>query len=254
MFSGATTSSDLRSSSATTMSLGSASGLASGLGGVVSPSTSVLSDVMFQEDFVLSGSGGRKKTKQAGTNSSGANGRGRTSSISSVSHLALANGNDNDEGGDDNVEELAKEDPLATQVWRMYARTKAQLPHAQRMENLTWRMMALALRRKKQAEADEEARRAEDELRTNEDNGGAMGSKPASAAAYVESREEQRASANLQSQNREISSSFLLRVKSGTNSEHVADDERRGRAPGKGKAKMTIVGFGDGDDEDEEAE
>jgi hypothetical protein len=26
----------------------------------------------------------------------------------------------------------------------MYARTKATLPHAQRMENITWRMMALA--------------------------------------------------------------------------------------------------------------
>lgn len=49
-------------------------------------------------------------------------------------------------------EALAKEDPLATQVWRMYARNKATLPHAQRMENLTWRMMALALKKKKEDE------------------------------------------------------------------------------------------------------
>lgn len=49
-------------------------------------------------------------------------------------------------------EVLAKEDPLATQVWRMYARNKATLPHAQRMENLTWRMMALALKKKKEDE------------------------------------------------------------------------------------------------------
>lgn len=34
----------------------------------------------------------------------------------------------------------------------MYARTKAGLPHAQRMENLTWRMMALALRRRREEE------------------------------------------------------------------------------------------------------
>lgn len=47
-------------------------------------------------------------------------------------------------------EQLAKEDPLATQVWKMYARTKVTLPHAQRMENLTWRMMALALKKKKE--------------------------------------------------------------------------------------------------------
>jgi GATA-binding protein len=33
------------------------------------------------------------------------------------------------------LEQLAKDDPLATKVWKMYARTKANLPHAQRMEN-----------------------------------------------------------------------------------------------------------------------
>jgi GATA-binding protein, other eukaryote len=48
-------------------------------------------------------------------------------------------------------EKLAKEDPLATQMWKMYARTKAHLPHAQRMENITWRMMALELRKKEEA-------------------------------------------------------------------------------------------------------
>ncbi|KAI9442111.1 hypothetical protein H4582DRAFT_2109820 [Lactarius indigo] len=46
----------------------------------------------------------------------------------------------------------ASQYPLATQVWKMYARTKANLPHAQRMENLTWRMMALALKKKKDDE------------------------------------------------------------------------------------------------------
>jgi GATA-binding protein, other eukaryote len=34
----------------------------------------------------------------------------------------------------------------------MYAKTKASLPHGQRMENLTWRMMALALKKKKEDE------------------------------------------------------------------------------------------------------
>ncbi|TFK53595.1 hypothetical protein OE88DRAFT_1262860 [Heliocybe sulcata] len=50
-------------------------------------------------------------------------------------------------------EEMAKKDPLATQVWKMYAKQKATMPHAQRMENLTWRMMALALKKKKEDEA-----------------------------------------------------------------------------------------------------
>ncbi|KAF8274421.1 hypothetical protein EI94DRAFT_1713379 [Lactarius quietus] len=48
-------------------------------------------------------------------------------------------------------------DPLATQVWKMYARTKANLPHAQRMENLTWRMMALALKKKKEDETKQDS-------------------------------------------------------------------------------------------------
>ncbi|KAJ3896245.1 hypothetical protein GG344DRAFT_36990 [Lentinula edodes] len=47
----------------------------------------------------------------------------------------------------DDAAQFAKEDPLATQVWKMYARTKAGLPHKQRMENITWRMMAMALKR-----------------------------------------------------------------------------------------------------------
>ncbi|TFY55550.1 hypothetical protein EVJ58_g8173 [Rhodofomes roseus] len=54
--------------------------------------------------------------------------------------------------GDADPEMLQREDPLATQVWKMYARTKATLPHAQRMENITWRMMALALKKKKEDE------------------------------------------------------------------------------------------------------
>ncbi|KAH9935591.1 uncharacterized protein B0H18DRAFT_976418 [Fomitopsis serialis] len=54
--------------------------------------------------------------------------------------------------GETDPEILQRDDPLATQVWKMYARTKATLPHAQRMENITWRMMALALKKKKEDE------------------------------------------------------------------------------------------------------
>lgn len=47
----------------------------------------------------------------------------------------------------EDIEEERAKDPLATQIWRLYARTKAQLPHKERLENLTWRMMAMRLRR-----------------------------------------------------------------------------------------------------------
>ena len=53
---------------------------------------------------------------------------------------------------DSNIEQSSKNDPIASQVWKMYAKQKASLPNGQRMENLTWRMMALSLRKKREAE------------------------------------------------------------------------------------------------------
>lgn len=53
----------------------------------------------------------------------------------------------------DNPEELQKKDPLGTQIWKLYSRTKSRLPNQERMENLTWRMMAMNLRRREQMQA-----------------------------------------------------------------------------------------------------
>ncbi|ORY32497.1 hypothetical protein BCR39DRAFT_504239 [Naematelia encephala] len=64
------------------------------------------------------------------------------------------------------AEELAKTDPLAAQVWKAYAKARETMPNGQRMENLTWRMMHLTLRRQeelaaiKEAEEREQARQA----------------------------------------------------------------------------------------------
>ena len=57
----------------------------------------------------------------------------------------------NDELG--SPDEMQKKDPLATQIWRLYSKTKKQLPNQERMENLTWRMMAMSLRKRRQEEA-----------------------------------------------------------------------------------------------------
>jgi GATA-binding protein len=57
----------------------------------------------------------------------------------------------------ENPDEMRQKDPLATQIWRLYSRTKSRLPNQERMENLTWRMMALNLRRKER-EREEQAR------------------------------------------------------------------------------------------------
>lgn len=53
----------------------------------------------------------------------------------------------------DNAEEMQKKDPLGTQIWKLYSRTKSRLPNQERMENLTWRMMAMNLRRREQMQA-----------------------------------------------------------------------------------------------------
>ena len=45
---------------------------------------------------------------------------------------------------------MTKQDPSVTQVWKMNVRTKAIQPFAHRMENITWRMMTLALQKKRE--------------------------------------------------------------------------------------------------------
>jgi GATA-binding protein len=54
--------------------------------------------------------------------------------------------------GLESPDEMQKKDPLATQIWRLYSRTRSQLPNQQRMENLTWRMMGMNLKRRKERE------------------------------------------------------------------------------------------------------
>ncbi|RJE21555.1 nitrogen regulatory protein [Aspergillus sclerotialis] len=56
--------------------------------------------------------------------------------------------------GMDSPDEMQRKDPLATQIWKLYSRTKSQLPNQERMENLTWRMMAMSLKRKEQGRLD----------------------------------------------------------------------------------------------------
>ncbi|KAF9281784.1 hypothetical protein BGZ68_006434 [Mortierella alpina] len=65
-------------------------------------------------------------------------------------------GDDERQSDDDEDEESGKkkEDPLAAQVWRLYSQAKNSLPNGQRLENLTWRMMAMTLHKKDQQQAE----------------------------------------------------------------------------------------------------
>ncbi|KAL9547815.1 hypothetical protein MBANPS3_005981 [Mucor bainieri] len=60
-------------------------------------------------------------------------------------------------------EDETKKDPLASRVWRMYTKAKDTLPNGSRMENLTWRMMAMTLTKKKLAEQEAAALKAKEE-------------------------------------------------------------------------------------------
>jgi len=61
---------------------------------------------------------------------------------------------DDASGGDiGSPDEMQKKDPLATQIWKLYSKTKTQLPNQERMENLTWRMMAVSLKRREREQA-----------------------------------------------------------------------------------------------------
>jgi GATA-binding protein len=68
--------------------------------------------------------------------------------------------------GGDNPEELQKQDPLAAQIWKLYTRTKSQLPNQERMENLTWRMMAMNLKRKEREQQQQQARSSQSQQDT----------------------------------------------------------------------------------------
>lgn len=63
---------------------------------------------------------------------------------------ALHGFNDGLAGMSKSPEEMAKDEPLATQVWRFYAKQRQSLPNPERMENLTWRLMAVSLRKEGQ--------------------------------------------------------------------------------------------------------
>lgn len=44
--------------------------------------------------------------------------------------------------------EMQKKDPLGIQIWKLYSKTKTQLPNRERLDNLSWRMMSMNLKRK----------------------------------------------------------------------------------------------------------
>jgi GATA-binding protein len=116
----------------------------------------------------------------------------------------------------------------------MYARTKVTLPHAQRMENITWRMMTLALRKKKE---DDDAAAAKDQQQTQQTH---------APIQQVQSHQQQQPAAGPSTDLKQepISSSLpnLRNFHLSEQSDQHQPDER-GRRIDKGKARVRVVGF-----------
>ena len=117
----------------------------------------------------------------------------------------------------------------------MYARQKATLPHAQRMENLTWRMMALALKKKKEDEGRERERTKELEKGKDREADAQKGGGPGPTQPGGEKAAEGTGPS--------------------TGGAETAQETERGRTIDKGKARVQVVGFDganqDGADENE---
>ena len=62
---------------------------------------------------------------------------------------------------DEAAEALSRKDPIAAQVWRMFNKAKNTLPNGARMENLTWRLMSMTLKKRKEETAAAAAAEAE---------------------------------------------------------------------------------------------
>lgn len=90
-------------------------------------------------------------------------------------------------------EQMAEKDPLAAQVWKAYARARDTLPNGQRMENLTWRMMHLTLKKKEEEQAaKEKEEREKEEKEVAEKEAAAAAAATAAAAAELPPVEERR--------------------------------------------------------------
>ena len=104
-------------------------------------------------------------------------------------------------------------------------RRRQGVPHAQRMENLTWRMMALALKKKKEDEGREKERAKEKNRDAEAQKGGGPGSSQSSGEKAAEG------------------------TGPSTGGAETAQETERGRTIDKGKARVQVVGF-DGANQD----
>lgn len=122
-------------------------------------------------------------------------------------------------------EDAAKKDPLAAQVWKAYAKARETLPNGQRMENLTWRMMHLTLKKQEELAAAAAAKELHDRQQM-------MYNDQQQQRQQQEQREQQQRS-------QQHSAASTLQSQTATPSSSSHEGEQRGRRQGKSR----VVGF-----------
>lgn len=50
----------------------------------------------------------------------------------------------------DSPEEMQKMDPFCIEIWKFFSKTKSQLPNKERMDNISWRMMSMNIKKEQQ--------------------------------------------------------------------------------------------------------
>lgn len=67
-----------------------------------------------------------------------------------LQNAVFPNWRDDTGGADlDKPDEMAKMDPLGTQMWKLYSKQKKTMPNSERVENLSWRLMSVKLKNMK---------------------------------------------------------------------------------------------------------
>jgi GATA-binding protein len=137
------------------------------LGGDNTPSPNMIANVLGESIF---GSQSARSPTETGGESGDSNGAGSrhatagdsatTSNKVSPNSGDVASPTGSTSIDDETGEALSKKDPISAQVWRMFNKAKTTLPNGARMENLTWRLMSMTLKKRRQETAALEAEAA----------------------------------------------------------------------------------------------
>jgi GATA-binding protein len=147
-------------------------------------------------------------------------------------------------------EDPSKKDPLAAQVWKAYAKAREGMPNGHKMENLTWRMMHLTLKKQEELAAAAAVKElAERQRHLQDQQRAALQQQQQQQSLPQESQHLSREQQPLQtSQQSQQSQSFPFNRQNAATSALHSDptgtpSAQEGEQRGRRKGKSRVVGF-----------